>query len=317
MTELIPLEVLFGNPQRIAPAISPDGARLAWIAPHDGVLNVWAAPVAGGAGEGADWAAARVVTDDTDRGIRLFTWAHDGRHLLYLQDTGGNENWRLYDVDLETTQRRDLTPFDNVQARILATDRNFPDDVLVGLNRDNPQLHDVYRLNLRTGELVKEVGNPGFLDWIADTSLVVRAALAPHPDGGLDLMVRGGAREEWKPLLSIPAEDSLTTSPLSFSADGGSLLALSSLDADTSRLVRLDLTSGAAQVLAADPEADVTGIRLHPGTREPQIVTVLKDRSEYRVLDRSLEPDLEAIRALHPGDPVFMDGDDADATLPV
>jgi dipeptidyl aminopeptidase/acylaminoacyl peptidase len=314
MTELIPLEVLFGNPQRIAPAISPDGARLAWIAPHDGVLNVWAAPVAGGAGEGADWAAARVVTDDTDRGIRMFTWAHDGRHLLYLQDTGGNENWRLYDVDLETMRRRDLTPFDNVQARILATDRKFPDDVLVGLNQDNPELHDVYRLDLSTGTLVKEVENPGFLDWVADASLVARAALAPHPDGSLDLMLRGGAGEEWKPLLSIPAEDSLATGPVSFSADGGSLLALSSLGADTSRLVRLDLASGAAQVLVADPEADVTGVRLHPDTREPQIATVLKDRSQYRVLDRSLEPDLEAIRALHPGDPVFMGGDDADAT---
>src|ERR1700730_3564446 len=100
MTKLIPLEVLFGNPQRIEPSISPDGTQLAWIAPHGGVLNVWVAPCSGGAGEGVDWPAARVVTEDTDRGVRTFTWAHDGRHLLYLQDTGGSENWRLFDVDL-------------------------------------------------------------------------------------------------------------------------------------------------------------------------------------------------------------------------
>src|SRR5437763_9794543 len=143
MTELIPLEVLFGNPQRIAPAISPDGTRLAWIAPREGVLNVWAAPVTGGTDEGVDWAAARVVTDDTDRGIRMFTWAHDGRHLLYLQDTGGDENWRLHDVDLQTMQRRDLTPFEGVRAELIAAEKKFPTDILVGLNRDNPQLHDV------------------------------------------------------------------------------------------------------------------------------------------------------------------------------
>ena len=101
MTELIPLQVLFGNPQRIAPSISPDGTQLGWIAPHEGVLNVWVAPVPASR-EGVDWAAARVVTEDHDRGIRMFGWAHDGRHLLYLQDTGGNENWRLYDVDLMT-----------------------------------------------------------------------------------------------------------------------------------------------------------------------------------------------------------------------
>src|SRR5260370_14909052 len=103
MVELIPGQVLFGNPERVSPHISPDGTRLAWIAPHDGVLNVWVAPA--GAEAGVDWAAARVVTDDTDRGIRMFAWAHDGRHLLYLQDTGGDENWRLHDVDLETMQR--------------------------------------------------------------------------------------------------------------------------------------------------------------------------------------------------------------------
>ena len=314
MTELIPLEVLFGNPQRIAPSISHDGTQLGWIAPHDGVLNVWVAPVTGDDGEGVDWAAARVVTDDHDRGIRMFGWAHDGRHLLYLQDTGGNENWRLYDVDLMTGKHRDLTPFDDVQARLIAADKKFPNDVLVGLNRDNPELHDVYRLDLVTGKLVKEVENPGFLDWVADTSLTVRAALAPHPDGSLDLMVRGDAQEEWKPLLSIPAEDSLTTGPVSFSASGDSLLALSSLDANTSRLVRLDPVTGATEVLAADPEADVTGVRLHPDTREPQIAAVLKDRSQYLVLEPSLEPDLEAIRALHAGDPFFTGGDDTDAT---
>ena len=136
MAELIPRQVLFGNPERISPRISPDGTQLAWIAPHEGVLNVWVAPA--GAETGVDWTAAKVVTDDTDRGIRMFAWAHDGRHLLYLQDTGGDENWRLHDVDLETMQRRDLTPFEGVQTQLIAMERKFPTEVLVGLNRDNP-----------------------------------------------------------------------------------------------------------------------------------------------------------------------------------
>src|SRR5256884_1356662 len=158
MAELIPRRVLFGNPERISPRISPDAGTLAWIAPHGGVLNVWTAPVGP---DGVDWATARVVTDDTDRGIRMFTWAHDGRHLLYLQDTGGDENWRLHDVDLATMQRRDLTPFEGVRAELIATEKKFPTDVLVGLNRDNPQLHDVYRLDLGRGGLGEEGGDPG------------------------------------------------------------------------------------------------------------------------------------------------------------
>ena len=311
MAELIPRRVLFGNPERVSPRISPDGTLLAWIAPHEGVLNVWVAPAGA---DGVDWAQARVVTDDTDRGIRMFTWAHDGRHVLYLRDTGGDENWRLHDVDLETMQRRDLTPFDEVATQIIAAEKKFPTEILVGLNRDNPQLHDVYRLDLVSGELVKEVENPGFIGWIADAQLVVRAGIKPQPDGGAVVMVRDSAEEEWRQLLAIDAEDALTTGPLAFSEDGRSLLAESSVGADTARLVRIDLASGDVDVLAEDPEADVTGVRLHPDTREPQIVTFLKDRSEYQVLDPSVAPDLAAIRALHPGDPSLVGVDDADAT---
>ena len=309
MAELIPRRVLFGNPERISPRISPDASTLAWIAPHEGVLNVWTTPVGPAC---ADWAAARVVTDDTDRGIRMFAWAHDGRHLLYLQDTGGDENWRLHDVDLATMQRRDLTPFEGVRAEIIATEQKFPTEILVGLNRDNPQLHDVYRLDLVSGELVKEVENPGFVGWVADAELVVRCGIAPQPDGGVVVMIRDGDGQDWRPLLTIAAEDALTSQPIAFSADGGSLLAMSSVGANTSRLVRIDLASGAAQVLAEDPEADVTGVRLHPDTREPQIVIFLKERSHYLALDPACEPDLAGIRALHPGDPAGGDGDDDD-----
>jgi dipeptidyl aminopeptidase/acylaminoacyl peptidase len=312
MVELIPRQVLFGNPERVSPQISPDGTRLAWIAPHDGVLNVWVAPAS--AADGVDWPAARVVTDDTDRGIRMFAWAHDGRHLLYLQDTGGDENWRLHDVDTSTMQRRDLTPFDGVQARVIAAERKFPTEVLIGLNRDNPELHDVYRLDLVTGELTKEVENPGFIDWAADAQLVVRAGIAPQPDGSIVLMVRDSAEADWRPLLTIPAEDSLTSDLIAFSEDGGSLLGVSSVGAETGELVRISVETGATEVLAADPQADVSSVRIDPDTREPQIVTLLKDRSEYVVLDPSVAGDLAAIRALHPGDPAFTSADDADTT---
>src|SRR6266568_3260296 len=237
MVELIPRQVLFGNPERISPQISPDGTQLAWIAPSDGVLNVWVAPANAGRGEGIDWTAARVVTDDADRGVRMFAWAHDGRHLLYLQDTGGDENWRLHDVDLTSMQRRDLTPFDGVQTQIVAIERDFPTDVLIGMNKDNPQLHDVYRLDLTSGELTKEVTNPGFLAWLADTKLVVRGAFRPLPDGSIVALVRDGADDEWRELMTIPADDALTTDAVTFSADGRSLLLISSVGAETAQLV--------------------------------------------------------------------------------
>ena len=312
MVDLIPRQVLFGNPERVSPRISPDGSQLAWIAPHENVLNVWIAPVNSDAG--VIWDKAEVVTDDADRGIRMFAWAHDGRHLLYLQDTGGDENWRLHDVDLQTMQRRDLTPFEGVQTQLVAMERKFPTEILLGLNHDNPELHDVYRLDLVSGELAKEVENPGFVGWLADAQMVVRAGFAPHPDGSLTLRVRDDADGDWRDLLTIPADDALSSEPVCFSEDGISLLMTSSVDAEAGRLVRVHIATGQVTVLAEDPQADVSDVRVHPDTREPQIVTFLKDRSEYLVLDPSVAADFEAVRALHPGDPAIVDADDDDTT---
>ncbi len=311
MVDLIPRAELFGNPERVSPHLSPDGTTLAWIAPRDGVLNVWAAPVGAA---GVEWDAATVVTDDTDRGIRAYAWARDGRHLLYVQDTGGDENWRLYDVDMQTLARRDLTPFEGIQARIIATRKSHRNEVLVGLNRDNPQLHDVYRLDLTTGELTKLIENPGYADWLADQDMVVRGAVAPMPDGSYEVLVRDDADSDWRTVLRIPADDAAASDVLAFTGDGKSLLVISSAGVNTGRLIRLDLASGEEQVLLEDPEADVAGAILHPDTREPQIAEVIKDRAEYHVLDPALQPDLDAIRALASGDPGLIDRDEAEKT---
>jgi dipeptidyl aminopeptidase/acylaminoacyl peptidase len=303
---LVPRSVLFGNPERMSPRISPDGTRTAWIAPDEGVLNVWVTPVGS--------RQATPVTRDRDRGIRSYFWAHDNRHLLYIQDKGGDENWRLYAVDLDTGDIRDLTPFDEVQARVEDVDKHFPNDVLVGLNRDNPELHDVYHLDLATGELEKIVENPGFVGFVTDNQMQVRGGLAPLPDGGLVIMVRETTEEEWRPLLQVSQEDALTTYPMTFTSDGKGLWAVSSAGANTGRLVKLDVATGEMEVIAEDPEYDVAGARLHPDTREPQLVTFLRDRTEHRVLDAALAPDIDLLSSVEPGDLTLLNEDDADRT---
>jgi len=305
MVDLIPRSVLFGNPQRTAPRISPDGRLLAWIAPI------------GDPEAGVDWAAAQAVTADSDRGVRVFNWARDGRHLLYVQDAGGDENWRLYDVDMETLERRDLTPFEKIHATIIGVSKRRPSEVLVGINADNPELHDVYRLDLVTGELVKEIENPGYAGWLADEDLVVRCAIAPLPDGSFNVLVRDAdapADADWRTLQTIPAEDVTSFDVVSFSGDGRSLLTITAAGSDTARLTRVDLATGDETLLASDPEADVAGVMLHPDTQQPQIALVLKERMEYLVLDPSVADDVKAVRALHPGDPSFSGRDDADGT---
>ena len=310
---LVPRQVLFGNPERVSPSISPDGGRLAWIAPDEGVLNVWVGDA------GAPLEGARAVTRDRDRGIRAFRWAHDNRHLLYIQDQGGDENWRIYGVDVDSAHDdgsgvRDLTPFEGVQARIEALDKRFPDDVLVGLNRDKPELHDVYRLHLPTGELEKVAENPGFVGFLADAEMRVRGAIAPTPDGGLVLLVRDAPDSDWRPLLQVGHEDALTTSPIDFTADGSGIYGITSVGANTARLVRLDCAGGELEELAADPTYDVGAVRLNPDSRLPELVGFVKDRMEWKVLSDEVAEDLAGLLAIDGGDLVLSGHDDADRT---
>ena len=296
LADLISRTALFGNPERVSPQVSPDGTRLAWIAPHEGVLNLWVATI------GAD--DARPVTDDRDRGIRNYSWAPDDVRIGYVQDRGGDENWRLYDVDLRTGQSRDLTPYDDVQAQLIGRDLDIPDRVLIGLNKDNKQLHDVYELHLATGELTKVLHNPGLVGLVADAALRVRAGIAPRPDGGRTIMVRDSAEPDapWRPLLEAGQEDSLATAPVGFSADGTRLLMTTSMGANARRLVWIQLSTGEIDVVAQDPECDVAGVLVDRRTRVPRLVAFQRERLRWQSLDPAAERDLAALHALDEGD---------------
>ena len=271
------------------------------------MLNVWVGSVGGEDFE--------PVTNDEKRGIRFYSWAEDGCHLAYLQDRDGDENWRLYTVELGsvTPSTRDLTPFDGVQARLLKKSKRFPEEVLVELNRRDHRLHDVHRLNLTTGELELVAQNPGNVaGWVADENLIVRAALAATPEGGFDLLFREREDANWRELLSWGREDALNSGPVGFSGDGARMFLRDSREANAARLVELDLSTEEANVLAEDPKYDIANVLVHPDTREVQAVAFTRARTEWTVLDRDIQDDFAAINELHPGDFAIVSRDRAD-----
>ena len=143
---LIPRAHLFGNPSKISARISPDGHLLAWLAPVDGVLNVWVGPSKASQD-------AQPVTNERKRGIRFYRWTYDGRHLVYLQDEQGNENFHVYAVDPQTRTTRDLTPLEGVSAMINRVSRTVRDRILVGINQRDPKFHDLHSIDLATGNI--------------------------------------------------------------------------------------------------------------------------------------------------------------------
>jgi dipeptidyl aminopeptidase/acylaminoacyl peptidase len=308
--KLIPRTVLFGNPVKANPKISPDGRMMAYLAPVNNVLNVFVKTI----GKEDD----KAVTKDKIRGIRRYFWAEDSEHIMYLQDVGGDENWRLYGVNLKTNEVKDFTPYENVQVQIIETNKHFPNELLIGMNKDNPKLHDVYHLDLLTGELKQVAKNPGNIaSWLADADLKVRCAVASTEDGGLELMVRQSEQDEWNKLLTWGPEDSMTSGPVSFNKDGDALYLIDSRDANTGRLVKLNIGSGQTRVIAEDPQYDVSSVMIHPDSYEVQAVAFTRARTEWVVLDESIKGDFEAIAKLDHGDFYVSDRDNADKTWQV
>lgn len=283
---LLPRELLFGNPERAQITISPDGTRLAWRAPVDGVMNVWVAPA-------GDLAAAKPVTKDTSRGIRVYSWAFDSRHVLYLQDRGGDENWRVYAVDLASGAERELTPFDKVQARIEQVSPRHPGEILISINDRDPELHDVYRVNLATGERTLVRKNEGYVGLAFDDDYRLHLASRFTPDGGLEVLKVG--KEGLEPFITVPPADSLTTNAIGFDKSGEILYLLDSRGRDTSALTRVDLATGKSEVVFADPRADVANVIVHPTENTLQAVSATYLREEWKVLDPAIAADFEAL----------------------
>ena len=294
MSQIIPRKLLFGNPDKASPQLSPDGRFLSYLAPLDGVLNVWVGPA-------DDPTSAKPVTSDTGRGIRFYGWAYTNNHIGYIQDRDGDENWHLYYVDLTTGETRDVTPVEGVQARVQASSPKFPDEVLVLLNDRNPQLHDIYRVNIKTGERLLVQENDQFIYFTTDEDFNARFAARMTQDGGAELLIVG-EHGGWEPFAKYAMEDSLNTGPIGLDRSGRILYMTDSRGRDTAALTAINLDTQEQTVIAEDARSDVSDTMLHPAEKTVQAVAFTHQRREWRILDDSIAADLQYLGAVADGD---------------
>jgi dipeptidyl aminopeptidase/acylaminoacyl peptidase len=292
---LLDRATVFGNPSRTQARISPDGRYLSWLAPDEGVLNVFVAPA-------SNPAAARAVTRDRSRGIRAHYWSPSSEHLLYLQDQGGNENHHLYAARADGAgQVRDLTPVaDGVRATLEGLSDRVPGKVLVGLNDREPALSDLYLVDIASGEREHVLENPGYGSIIVDNDLVPRLATQELPEGGARWERFTGDR--WAPFLRIPAEDVLNTYVAGFDATNEQVFLIDSRDRDTAALTAMTLATGDTEVLAADPRADIQTLIQHPRSKVPLAFASEYERRRWQALDDGMATTLAAIAEQVDGD---------------
>jgi dipeptidyl aminopeptidase/acylaminoacyl peptidase len=287
-SSLIPRSALFGNPTRTQARLSPDGRYISFLAPSDGVLNIWLAPA-------GDLESAKPLTNVKVRGIPEHAWAPDGKHVIYRQDEGGDENWRLHSVNVESGKQIDLTPIKGVQARIVGLSPERPGVVLVGLNDRQPEWHDLYEIDIATGQRkLVEKNDEEFAGYLEDLQLRPKMAIKTLPDGG-EIYRRTG--KGWESFLKYGQADSLTTQPIVIEGDGKTALLLTSVERDKGAVARVDLATGKQTVIAESPKADIADLWIEPRTRKPQAYVVDYLTAEHHPLDPAIGKDIENLKA--------------------
>lgn len=296
-TGLIPREVLFGNPDKAAARMSHDGKWLSYLKAVDGVLNIWVAPI-----DKPD--EAKPVTKEKDRPITSYFWAYTNRHILYSQDTKGDENFHIYAVDLKSGDIKDLTPRDPgkaVRAEIEEVSYKFPNEILVALNDRDPEFHDVYRMNIETGEKKLIQKNDEFAGFVTDEDYRVRFAEKFAPTGNA-VIYKPDGKQGWAEFLTIPQADTLTTGLRGFDKTGDIAYFIDSRGRDTGALTTLNLKTGDQKVVAADDRADAGGVMAHPTENTIQAVSFTYDRTRWQFFDKDVEADFEYLKSVADGD---------------
>ena len=296
---LIDRKLIFGNPEISGAQLSPDGKYLAFRKPLNGVINVWV--------KGVDepFEAARPITEDKTRPVFGYFWSKDSKYILFGQDKGGNENFRIYAVSptdkpargQKVPEARDLTPYEKVQARIYAVPENTPNTIIVGLNDRDPRYHDVYRIDLTTGERELVFKNDRNVSrWVADLQGNLRLAVISLPDGGTEIHQIQG--EKMVPVYQCKFGE--TCSPNRFHKDGKRVYMETNKgeNVDLSRLVLFNPQTRRVEVVDSDPEKKVDfGTAIFSEVTEELIATVyVGDRLRIYPKNQKFAADLAYLR---------------------
>jgi dipeptidyl aminopeptidase/acylaminoacyl peptidase len=293
---LIPREVLFGNPDKTLVRLSDDGKYIAYLAPLAGVLNVFIA-------SSSQPSEAKPITNDRHRGVRSYSWAKNDNHIIYTMDNDGDENFRLYSIDIHTRQSTLLTPEKSIKASVLKVSQKFPDEILVKMNNRVPEYFDIYKINLKTGksELIFE-NKDQYSNFTVDDDFNLRLAYKMNPNGEGEVFIfKDNNLQSPEFFQKIKAEDMLTSGPLHISSDGGVLYMIDSTDRNTAALYEINLATRERKLIYEDPRADIDDYIVDPATKKIQGVAVDYMVKEWTILDDKIKEDVTQLTELHDG----------------
>lgn len=289
-TTIIPLEDFFKNPEKSSFQLSPNGKYISYMKPWEEgnrMMNVHVREI------NSDKEIR--ITDASKRSLYGYGWLNNNR-IAYVQDEGGDENIHIYAVDIDGSNNIDLTPFKNIQARMTDDLEEDPDHILVSLNKRNPQIHDVYRLNVNSGDMDMIAENPGNISgWMTDNKGELRIAITS--DGvNSSLLYRENESDPFKAILTTNFKESV--SPLYFTFDNKELYVSSNRGRDKSAIFKFDLnTAKEGELIFEHNEVDVSGLMRSKKRKIITGVSYTTDKRKTHFFDKwreSLQKNLES-----------------------
>jgi len=318
LPELIPREIIFSEPQKSNPKISPDGKRLAYLAPVNNIMNIWVRTI----GKDDD----RTVTNLKKRGIDHYIWATN-KYIVYLNDINGDENWLLYRLDMEKVETKTLTP-KNMNVRFFHSDiRNYPGELLASMYIDNPAAHDLYHIDIISGEITFIEKNPeNIVTWLINNNFKPAGIIVNKDDGGTELMVKEDENSEWKKLINYDMEDIILSQIIGFSKDNKYIYILDSRNLNINSLIKMEIKTGKTEEIykhnshgaytyllnTALNQVENYEVLFNFHTCDVEAISFYKFRKEWIILKEKIKEDFESIKKLNNGDFSIISRDMAD-----
>lgn len=299
----IPLRDFFQNPESRGYQLSPDGKTLSYLAPWETRMNIWIRPTTGG--------EAKRVTSEKDRDIREYFWKGN-QFVIYPQDSKGDENFHLSRVDLKSGEIKDLTPFPKVRAELIDDlEDNSETDILITLNKRNPELFDAIRVNVINGEMKMAAQNPGHVDhWVTDHK--GRVLAATETDGvNATLLTRTDEKAPFKKVLTTNFREHL--SPQFYTFDNKELYVASNIGRDKQAIVKINpATAKETGMIYQNPEVDVDSLAFSKKRKVLTYVNYTTSKQQRKYLDPQTEKMFTAVEQKLPGYLVVGVGNDHD-----
>ena len=277
--KIIPVNDFFKSQERMSYRISPDGKSLSYLMLNGKDQNLYLEDVQTG--------SSTQLTRLEGKKINFYFWVNSNELIYYKDIDPVLRRSDLFIINKDGSNERQLTNNEKSKIRILEDQLIDDKFLLVSSNKRDSTVFDVYRLNVRNGNMQMAARNPGNItNWITDIDGKLR--LATSSDGVNEtLLYRSTENEGFRPIMTNNFKTTLR--PIAFAPERQNIVyAISDVGRDKTALVELDCRTGKElKVLYGNDSLNITDAQYSRKKKTMSFVVYETWKKEKHFLDDS------------------------------